>query len=238
MSIKISKYSIIPIICLIYLSSCNERDKYTRTPFFDSKKTHIGDTVFLDGRIDKIIFKDTSYKIDSIVYRWYKNSPSKLYSIVSMRNNNHVFENIYYHENGNIKEYHFHGDENSSLFYDRYYDNYGNLQTIEGDVFFIAYFIDTLNNNPYKVKFGTTTEYRLYYPNPPDCISNIFLKSIDGKQYNVFNKSSFLNYLLTSYQDNKIKEGIFRADIELQLKEKKLDSTAKYCMSYIFEVFK
>ena len=92
----------------------------------------------------------------------------------------------------------------------------GVLIKINGYLFFQGFIIDTTSKN-LDIKKGSTINYRIYYPNPPDCISSIYIKNDDGSTYDVFKKSSFLNFLQTTYQDNST-IGTYKINIMLEQK--------------------
>lgn len=218
----------------ILFYSCKEQDKYIKKPFYDLAKKHIGDSVFINGVVRKILFIDTTYEIDSIIFNRYSNANHNLRSIQTFKGGKYVFENIEYHENGNIKKYSFFDEDNPNYYYERlYYDN-GVLVKITGHLFFQGFIVDTASKN-LDIKKGSTIDYRIYYPNPPDCISRIYIKNDDGSIYDVFKKSSFLNFLQTTYQDNNT-VGTYKVNIMLEQKDKSMDTTIMYNSSVIFNV--
>jgi hypothetical protein len=53
------------------LSACDGKKLDFEKPLFDSDGKHIGDSCFLGGMIRKIVFVDTTYSIDSVVFSRY-----------------------------------------------------------------------------------------------------------------------------------------------------------------------
>lgn len=219
---------------IVLLSSCQEKERYTKIPFYDLHKTYIGDSIFLNDVIKTIVFVDTSYEIDSIVFNWYSTKMHRLQNLQTFKNGKNIFENIEYYENGNVKKYSFLDEENSSYYYERLYHSDGSLLKINGHLFFQGFIIDTVSKS-LDIKRGSTINYRIYYPDPPDCISRIYVKNDDGSVYDVFKKSSFLNFLQTTYQDNNTL-GTYKVNIEFEQKDKSMDTTILYNRAVIYKV--
>ncbi|MBS1927430.1 MAG: hypothetical protein JST95_02405 [Bacteroidetes bacterium] len=228
------KYLIAISFFAVLLASCAEKEKYTKKPFYDLHKKHIGDSIFLNDDIKKIIFIDTSYEIDSIVFSWYSKVHGNLKSAETFKGGKNVFENIEYHENGNIKKYLFVDEDNPNYYYERLYHENGTLLKITGYLFFQGFIVDTTSKS-LDIKKGTTINYRIYYPNPPDCISRIYIKNDDGSIYDVFKKSSFLNFMQTTYQDNNI-VGTYKVNIMFEQRDKSMDTTFLYNRAIIYKV--
>ena len=218
----------------IMFIACKEKKKYSKKPFYDLQKKYLGDSIFLNGAIKKIAFIDTSYEIDSIVFNWYTNQSNTLKSVLTYKNGKNIFENIEYHENGNIKKYSFNDEDNPNYYYERFYNHDGVLEKIKGYLFFQGFIIDTTSKDQ-NIKKGSTINYRIYYPNPPDCISSLYIKNNDGTIYNVFKKSTFINFLQTVYQDNNT-VGTYKTNIVLEQKNKNIDTVISYNNEFIFKV--
>jgi hypothetical protein len=227
-------YFIITITFVNLLLSCNDEAGYVSRPIFDIHKKYIGDSIFVNHAIMKIIFIDTSYEIDSIVFSRYDNSSKSLKSIKTFKGGNNIFENIDYYENGNIKQYSFIDEDNGNYYYERQYHDSGPLIKIRGNIFFQGYIVDTVSKN-LDVKVGSTVDYRIYYPNPPDCNVKIYIKNEDGTVYDVFGKSNFLNFMQTVYKDNN-KLGNFKVTVLLELKDNSMDTTINYSHSFVYKV--
>jgi antitoxin component YwqK of YwqJK toxin-antitoxin module len=228
------KYLIFLSFLAIVFIACREKEKYSTKPFYDLHKKCLGDSIFLNGVIKKIVFIDTSYEIDSIVFNWKDNTCKTLKSVQTFKRGKNVFENIEYYENGNIKKYSFIDEDNPNYYYKRFYNYDGVLENVNGYLFFQGFIIDTASKDQY-MKKGSTINYRIYYPNPPDCISKVYIKNDDGTIYDVFMKSTFLNFLQTVYQDNKI-TGTFKINIVLEQKNKNMDTAIRYNHEFIFKV--
>ncbi len=218
----------------IVFVSCNEKDNYLKKPIIDSKGQYIGDSLFVNRLIKKIVFIDSSYFIDSIVFDRYENSSQTLKSIRTFRIGKNIFENIDYFENGNIKKYSFIDEDNKNYFFERNYGTNGRLLNTNGYLFFQGY-ITNVDTDNLEIRKGSSIDYKIYYPNPPDCIVNLYIKYDDGKKYDVFKKSNFINFLQTVYQDNN-ELGTFKTNILLELKDKNTDSILKYNDELIYKV--
>ncbi|TMN59323.1 hypothetical protein CWB89_23810, partial [Pseudoalteromonas piscicida] len=70
------------------------------------------------------------------------------------------------------------------------------------------------------IKRGTLLKYKIFYPNPPDCTSRMFIKNDDSTEYDVFAKVGFINFLQVTSSDNK-ELGVFKINVALVNKEKK-----------------
>lgn len=222
------------LLFIALFTSCGKENSYFTKPFFDAKGKHIGDSVFIDNVVNKIVFIDSSYILDSIVFSRYNNPSNSLKSIESYNDGKRIFENIDYYENGNIKKYSFIDEDNSNYFYERLYHSSGALLKVNGYLFFQGYIIDTASKNS-DIKKGSTINYRIYYPNPPDCNVKVYIKNDDGTVYNVFSKSKFLNFLQTAYQDNN-ELGTYKANIFIELKENSIDTIVRYNHEFIYKV--
>ena len=219
-------------IILFIFFSCNKKNEQTKAPFYDSNMKHIGDSIFDNKILSKINFTDTTYEIDSIVFKTNKGFKNRLVSINTYKNGKLIFENIEFYENGNIKKYLFIDEDNSNYYYERLYNKEGKFSTSAGCLFFQGYIIDS-SSKSMDIRKGTTITYRIYYPNPPDCKTDIYIKNDDGSVYDVFNKSKFINFLQTVAQDNN-ELGTFKVNV--QLKQKSDDTIIFYSKDVIFNV--
>lgn len=220
---------------LILVSACKRDCVVTIRPFLDKRQVHIGDSVFLDNSLSKIIITDSTYEIDSIIFSRYTDVNKTLKSINTYAKGVPIFENIYFHENGVIKEYRFLDDDNNRVFYSRLYSNEGKLISTNGTPFFQG-FVTGINTDNLEVKSGTIVNYRIYYPNPPDCSVDILIKYDNGNTYSVFKKSPFINFLQTTGA-NTDDTGTFKTNVFLLLKEKNGDSV-RYNRELFYKVVK
>lgn len=213
---------IIYLIAVIFINACNKTSPNNIVPFVDSNGKHIGDSIFVDEKILKIIFSDTSIYIDSIVFDYHDNQILK--SKQTFMNGRLVFENIDYYENGNIKKYKFIDDKVDSYFYRRFYNLSGIAIETTGELFFKG-FIEGIDDN-FEIKIGDTIGYSIFYPNPPDCKTELYIK-IDNEPYFVFSKSEYIDCLQTvtaSYSNL----GFNETDIWLSIKDNQTDSIQYY----------
>jgi hypothetical protein len=215
--------------------SCNNKSTYTLKPFFDPYGKKVGDSVYRDNLIEKIVFTDSTYEIDSVVFSRYDNPAKTLKASNTFMNGKHVFENVIYYQNGNIADYKFIDEDSSNYFYERTYSSKGKLLWSRGYVFYQGYIIDTTPVSGIKVKQGTSIAYRIYHPNPPDCVTNLYLVDGEGKKWSVFEKSKFLDFLQTVWQDN-YDLGFFGSTFLLELKDKHADTTITFSQDIIMEV--
>ena len=221
---------------LIFFISCDE-NIILQKPFYDSKGAHVGDSLFINKLIKKIIFIDTSYTIDSIIFNRYENSENTLKNIRTFRKEKNIFENIDYFENGNIKKYSFIDEDNKNYFYERLYNDSGKIKSINGYLFFQGY-VTNINTENLEIKKGQSIDYKIYYPNPPDCNVKIYIKYDDGTKFNVFKKSPFINFLQTVSNDNT-ELGTYKVNILLELMGKnKNDSIIQYNHELFYKVVK
>jgi hypothetical protein len=229
-----NKYYFAIVLSTTLFASCKEEIRYGKVPFFDSCKKYIGDSIFENSRLVRLTFIDTSYEIDSIVFSRYNNSSNTLKSVHTYKKGKPVFENIEYYQNGVVKKYSFIDEDNPNYYYERLYHDNGALIKINGYLFFQGFIVDTASKN-LNIKVGSTINYRIYYPNPPDCVSHIYIKNDDGSMYDVFKKSIFMNFLQTTYQDNST-EGVYKVNVMLEQKDKSMDTTVYYNRPFIYQV--
>ena len=229
-------------ICLLWIVSyvvthlsCENKSTYFSKPFFDADGNKVGDSVYRDNLIEKILFTDSTYEIDSVVFSRYDNSAKTVKAVNTYMKGKFVFENKYYYRNGNIALYKFIDDEKSNYFYERRYRSNGSFAQSRGYVFYQGYIIDTNATIGMTVKQGTSTGYRIYYPNPPDCVTSLYLVDDTGKKWAVFEKSKFLDFLQTVWQDND-NPGFFKSTFLLELNDKHRDTTIRFTQDIITEV--
>ncbi|HVX01279.1 MAG TPA: hypothetical protein VHA52_12715 [Candidatus Babeliaceae bacterium] len=226
-------YFIATAALLVLFVSCKGRKNSFTKPFFDSQQEHIGDSIFVDDSIKSIVFIDSSYAIDSIVFSRYNNPKRTLKSLRTFKDGRTVFENIDYYENGTIEKYSFIDEDDSNYLYERLYHN-GMLVKVNGEPFFQGY-TSNINTQNLEVKKNASISYKIFYPNPPDCTVNLYLKGNNGSLYPVFKRSHFLNFLQTGTND--VKEiGTFKVDVCLVLREHSIDTTVRYNHELIYKV--
>lgn len=229
------RYCFIGLVLFIsLLLSCKMKSSYFVKPFFDLHNKYVGDSIFVNGAISKIIFKDTTYEIDSIVFYRYSDLPAVIKSIKTFKKGKNIFENIEFYKTGRIKKYSFIDEDDSNYYYERLYHESGVLVKINGKIFFQGFIIDTTSKGSV-MKIGSQIEYRIFYPNPPDCKTRIYIKNDDGTCYDVFRKSEFLDYLQTVFSTNS-ELGNFKVTVALDQDDKSMDTTITYQKSLIFKV--
>ena len=200
-------------------------------PIFDDQNKHIADSLIVDGNLEKILFLDSSYHIDSIIFSRFQNG--KTNSIETFYKGLPVFENIYFYKNGAICRYKFYSSTCKDCFYERFYDIKGTLKEKIGNIFFNSYVVNYENNIINTVK-GETITYRIFFPTPPDCQSIISLIGKDNNLYDVFN-TSFLKYLKVTYNDNKF-SGNYETRIKLTIKESETKELNECINSFFINV--
>lgn len=218
------------IVFLIFIS-CNRNEDVFK-PILNSENKKIGDSIFSNGLIKKINFYDTSYIIDSIVFERYKNKNIK--SFGTFKNGTKVFENIEYYSNGKISKYFFIDEDRSDYYYERDYDTLENLKNTKGEIFFQGY-VDDIDVNTLEVKKGNTLKLQIFYPNVPDCKVKLYIKYDDGRIYNVFTKSKYIDFLqYTSWDNNEI--GIYKLNVWMDIEEKDSSLLKQYNNTLIYKV--
>lgn len=228
------KHYFIVIISFVVFVSCKSGKNDFIKPFFDFQNKHIGDSIFVKDSIKKIVFIDSSYIIDSIVFNRYDNPKRSLKSLRTFKDGRTIFENIDYYENGIIEKYSFIDEDDSTYLYERLYHNSGLLLKVNGNLFFQGY-TTNINTQNLEVKKNSTIDYKIFYPNPPDCTVNLYLKADNGSLYQVFKKSHFLNFLQTG-SNNANEIGTFKVNVLLVLKEHSIDTTVHYNHELIYKV--
>lgn len=220
------------IIAVLFVLGCQKKNNYHAVPILDKKHNHIGDSVFCNGILSKVVFVDSMYIIDSIVYERYDNQARNLKSIRTYSNGVWVFENIEYFENGRIKEYVFKDEENEDYFYLRKYNEDGVLIETEGELFFQGY-LDGLDFNTLEVKFGKDIDIKVFYPNPPDCDVFLYVKGDNNEKWNVFHGSKYIDFLQSvSVKNDTVSNKWNKIDICIDLKNKSDYDT--YCGETIY----
>ena len=113
---KVKIFLLLFIVITCFFVSCNQRDSIEKRPVFNIQNLKVGDSIFTNKLLNKIIFSDSSLIVDSIVYLRYGNSLKTIKSSNSFIKGKKAFENIEYYENGKIKSYQFLDDECENCF--------------------------------------------------------------------------------------------------------------------------
>ena len=191
---NIIKRTILILLYSICFYSCKEDEKIEIRSFLNKNGDVIGDSILLNSVLQKVVFKDTSFIIDSIVYERFKNKHLK--SVYTYLNGERVFENKDYYDNGKIKKYSFLDDKNPNYFYTRNYDSTGLLVNEVGELFFQG-FLTEINPETLEVKKGTDMDIKIFYPNPPDCKAFLYVSLDDNIKGDVFYQNQYIDFLKT-----------------------------------------
>lgn len=211
--------SLIGIIATIVVlfASCTNKEEVKSMAFFDSKGVHIGDSIYWGKYLHKIVFKDTSLIIDSIVFTRYNNPERTIKFKNTYLKGKPVFENIDYYENGTVKRYMFIDEDKPAYYYYRSYTPSGELLVQRGEVFFQGYLTE-INPETLEIKKGTTMRISVFHPNPPDCKASVFVKLDGGKRADVFYNSDYISFLKSVAVDNNKHEKLWtKIDLWLEL---------------------
>jgi|GEM_PF-897087 len=183
-------------ILVATLFSCTQKESPTikTIKIFNSKGKYIGDSVLNDGLLQKIVFKDSSLIIDSIVFYRYDNDARSVESKFTFIGGDRVFENVEYHQNGQVSRYLFFDEEKHNYFYERIYDTLGNLIEAKGEVFFQGY-LSGLNFKTLDAQQGTNLKIKIFHPNPPDCRTKLSVKLEDDSNAEVFSRNKNISFL-------------------------------------------
>ncbi len=173
---------------------CKNDNQRIIKPFLNENGKYIGDSLFINGVFGKIIFNDTSLIVDSIVYKRFDNKNIK--SINTYVNGKKTFENIEYYKSGKIKSYLFVDDNTESYFYKRNYNSKGEFISEEGTLFFQGYLTE-INIKTLEIKTGKDMSIKIFFPNPPDCNSFLYVKINDNSKNDVFYQNHYINFLKT-----------------------------------------
>lgn len=227
-------YRVILFSILLIFGSCEEQVRITTKPIIDYEKKHIGDSIFYNDKIKKIVFYDSTYIIDSLVYSYGDPYMTVLASLNTYKAGKKIFENVEYYGNGNVRNYKFICEGNPNHYYERRYSLKGDLRKVNGYFFFQGY-LETIPKQDSDIKRGTLLKYKIFYPNPPDCTSRMFIKNDDSTEYDVFSKVGFINFLQIASSDNN-EVGIFKINVALVSKENKTKKTETCERSFFIKV--
>lgn len=233
-----NKIFFVTFILVELLASCRQRNIIEKKPILNSNNLHIGDSIFENNLLSKIVFTDSSLTLDSIVYtRWTSNSKN-IKTIKSFVYGKQAYENIDYYENGNIKTYQFLDFSCKNCFYKRDYDSLGNLISVNGNHIFECN-IDKINLKTLTIKKGMTINIQLFYANPPDCKTFTYVKFADNEKKDVFHQSKLVSFLKTvavdnnSYNTNKEWSEI---EIGVEVKDNKTNKIDTSSKSLLYKV--
>jgi len=191
----------------------------------------IGDSIFENNLLAKIVFIDSSLIIDSIVYTRFPNSSKSIKAVNAYIKGKKAFENIEYNENGKIKSYQFLDPECENCFYKKDYDHLGNFISANGNYLFQCN-VDEIALESLSIKKGTTITLRLFYANPPDCKTFTYVRFAGNQKTDVFHQNKQIRFLKTVAVDNDYdeKKNWRQIDIGIEIKDdktNKLDTTSK-----------
>ncbi len=211
--------------------ACRQKDVIETRPIFSDKKLHIGDSIVMNSLLTKIVFRDTSLIIDSIIYTRFPNSSKGIKTINTYVKGKKAFENIEYNEKGKIISYQFLDPDCENCFYKRTYDNLGNLISSSGNYLFQCN-VDKINLEDLSIKEGTTITLRLFYANPPDCKTFTYVRFEGDHKKDVFYQDKRIGFLKTVAVDNEYdaKKDWRQIDIGIEVKDEKsnkIDTTSK-----------
>lgn len=231
---KTIKIIILYLYATLFISACKISNSSKIVQFVDSNGKHIGDSLFSNDKIVKIIYFDSTLYVDSVVFEYHDQDKLFLKSKQTYMNGHLVFENIDYYENGNIKFYKFIDEDNEKYYYKRFYNLSGKMIQEYGELFFQG-FIKNLDET-FDFKLGDTIEYSIFYPNPPDCETNLYIM-IDNEPHYIFSKNEYVNCLQT-VKACFSNIGYNKTDVWLSIKENYNDSVLYYNKPLYIEVSK
>jgi len=188
------------VVILLQFYGCKEA--LNVHPIISETGKHIGDSILVYDKLSKIVFSDSSYYIDSIVFYRNVKGSHELKSMRTFMNGKNVFENIFYYPDGEIKTYLFIDDSNENYFFKREYDESGRITNEEGKLFFQGY-IDKINPKTLEVKDDNKRmEIKIFYPNPPFDIPFLYV-GMDNQKADVFKQNKNIPFLKQVWVDTK-----------------------------------
>lgn len=185
---------IVILLLSVIINSCKINDRIEIRSFSNKNGDVIGDSVFLNDVLQKVVFKDTSLMIDSVVYEWFENKSLK--SVYTYIEGKKVFENKDYYENGTIKKYSFLDDKCPNCFYTRNYDSKGLLINELGELFFQGYLTE-INPETLEIKNGTDMDVKIFFPSPPDYKAFLYVDLDNNIKGDVFFQDKYVGFLKT-----------------------------------------
>jgi hypothetical protein len=209
------------MILSVVIGACKSNGKFVVKTFSDASGKPIGDSVFLNGILQKIIFNDSAFYIDSIVFKRYDRENVR--SINTYMNGRQVFQNIDYYESGEIKTYSFLDEQKSDYYYKRNYNINGDVISEQGTLFFQGY-LSEIDAKTLVVKKGKDMNIKIFFPNPPDCKAFLYVNLDDNKKADVFSQNQYITFLksVSVSNNNKIEGKIWTLiDVWLELQKDK-----------------
>ena len=182
------------VVTLLVLLSCNNRNITSISHITDNQGNILGDSIFLNGLLSKIVFKDSFFIIDSIVYQYWDND--YLRSIYTYKDGKNIFENIEFDNDDRYKSYRF-ISINDTCIHEREYGIYEQLIELKGP-FFFNLFISGLNFDDNTISEEDRLGLKLFLPDPPYCEVKPYIINDEGRKNYVFEKNEHLNYLYTA----------------------------------------
>ncbi len=175
--------------------------------------------------------------IDSIVYERYENASKTVKAINTYIKGKKVFENIVYNENETIRTYQFFDTDCSDCLYRRDYDSIGNLISTNGKYLFQCN-TDKIDTQTLSIKKGTTLKLKLFYANPPDCMTFTNVKFSNNKKADVFYQNKHIRFLktVTVENDNIGSKKWKHIEIEVVIKDTKNNKTDTSSGSLFYQV--
>jgi hypothetical protein len=209
-------------------------------PIVNSKNIHIGDSILKDGFLERVVFSDTTLLLDSIVYTRFNNNERTLKAVNSFRNGKKTLENIEYYENGNLKAYRFIDSESPNCFYERLYDEAGKRIATNGKAFFQGN-VNEIDADSLSVKVGTTISIKIFYPNPPDSKTFLYVHFDEEGKKDVFHPAPSIPFLKTVKVDNNDYDPKVQwrsIDVGLEIKDTLNNQIDSVRQSLIYKVIK
>ncbi len=216
----------------LIICSCKRTDNLRYKAFYNSENKKIGDSVFLNKMLTKVIFIDKAYFIDSIVYKRYNNDSLK--SVNTFRKGKIVFENKEYYENGKVKDYFFIDEDNPKASFQASYNQSGICNRVVGAAFFQIYYTGV--NKDATVKLNTQVRLNAFFPNPPNAIIKVFIRNEDGSIYdNIFSQNKHIIFLKQTSWDNT-DLGYYKIDVCLDITINCSDKSLQFHDPLTFQV--
>ena len=221
------------------LYSCRENNVLAKRPIHDKDGLHIGDSLFKNEDLEKIIFTDYNLKIDSIVFKRFPSPSRRIKSVNTYIKEKKGFENILYYESGQIKSYQFLDPDCDNCFFIRDYDEFGNLISSRGDFLFQCY-IDGIDSKTSSVRSGTTLRLNLFYAKPPNCSVFTFSKFPKEGKVDFFHQNKFISFAkyVSVDVEYKGKESWRRIEIGVEIKDSTTNKLDSSIQSLIYQVLK
>lgn len=193
------------MLSIVLLGCRDKKDNEIYIPIVSEDGIRIGDSVLLNQNLSKLVFVDSSLWIDSIVY-YYSYFFKKIQAIKTYKRGREVLENISFHSNGSVKTYEFVSSVNENYFYRRDYDTNGVCINSDGEVFLEKHFSKIDPNTREVIDDGDRMHIRVFYPQPPDCKSFVFVTFADSLKMDVFKQNKIIGFLKEVWVDTEIED--------------------------------